>query len=212
MRLMDLCAVVVACGLSGCVMSDPPSRGQSGAQTLLIEDAGFAVKQVNVVVPKSLKVSEENTYLPSADIVWHGEPEGDRYAQIQRIVDQAMVQATQGMRTGKPVVLDVVVTRFHALTQKNRASIGGKHNLFYDVTVRDAATGAVLRPSARVNATVRGAGGAQAMAEEAVGRTQKVVITEALVASLQKELAAKGKSKGSLVSQANRQPALDLPN
>jgi hypothetical protein len=212
MTFMRICAIAIVFGLSACTMSEPPSRGQTDTQALLLGEAGFAVKQVNILVPRTLYVSEENTYLPKADIVWHGDPEGDRYAQVQRIFDRAMQQGTQSMRNGPPVVLDIVVTRFHALTNKTRASIGGKHDLFYELTMRDAKTGAILLPTRRVNATVRGAGGAQALAEEAIGRTQKVVITEALIASIQKELTVKGKSVGGLVSQSMRQPALDLPN
>ena len=121
-----------------------------------------------------------------------------------------MARATQGMTQGRPVVLDVLVTKFHALTQKTRDSIGGKHNLFYTLTVRDAATGQVLSTS-NVNATVRGAGGAAARAEEAVGRTQKVVIAEALITSLQKQMVPKSGGIMGLVTQSSRQPALDLP-
>lgn len=193
---LRLSLLLASVGLSGCIMSEPPSRGQS-PQSLLIETSqapSYAVKAVNVVVPRSLLVSEVNSYKPAADIVWHGDPDGDRYAQVQTIVGAAMSRATQGMTQGRAVVLDIMVTKFHALTQKTRGSIGGKHNLFYTLTVRDAATGQVL-DSANIDATVRGAGGATARAEEAVGRTQKVVITEALVASLQKRL---GQNAGGL--------------
>jgi hypothetical protein len=207
-----LTVLLAALSLSGCMMSDPPSRGKS-AQSLLMEApqaASYAVKAVNVVVPRSLLVSEANTYKPAADIVWHGDPDGDRYAQVKTIVEGAMARATQGMTQGRPVVLDVVVTKFHALTQKTRDSFGGKHNLFYTLRVRDAGTGQILSVS-NVNATVRGAGGATARAEEAVGRTQKVVITEALIASLQKQLSPKSGGLWGMVTQSTRKPALDLP-
>ncbi len=212
MFALRLTLFLAAISVSGCVMSEPPSRGQS-PQSLLLEGVQaptYAVKSVNVVVPRSLVVSEANTYKPAADIVWHGDPEGDRYAQVKTIVDAAMARATQGMTQGRPVDLDVVVTKFHALTQKTRDSIGGKHNLFYTLTVRDAVTDEVISTS-NVNSTVRGAGGATARAEEAAGRTQKVVITEALVASLQKQMVAKSGGIMGLVAQSTRQPALDLP-
>ena len=207
-----LSVLIAALGLSGCIMSEPPSRGQSPQSVLMetVQTQGYAVKSVNVAVPRSLVVSEANTYKPVADIVWHGDPDGDRYTQVKTIVDAAMKRATQGMTQGRPVILDVVVTKFHALTQKTRDSFGGKHNLFYTLSVRDAATGQVLN-TANVNATVRGAGGATARAEEAVGRTQKVVITEALVASLQKELTPQSGAVWNIVSQSMRQPKLDLP-
>lgn len=212
MFALRLTLLLAAIGLSGCVMSEPPSRGQS-PQSLLLEGVqapSYAVKSINVVVPRSLVVSEANTYKPAADIVWHGDPDGDRYAQVKTIVSAAMARATQGMTQGRAVDLDVVVTMFHALTQKTRDSFGGKHNLFYTLTIRDAATGEVISTS-NVNATVRAAGGATARAEEAVGRTQKVVITEALVASLQKHMVPKSGGLMGLVAQSTRQPALDLP-
>lgn len=196
MTVLRICALVftAAFGLSACTMMDPPSRGQSGSQALLAPDtsaAGYNVQKVNVFVPRSLVVSEENSYVPSADIVWHGDVDGDRRAQVAQIVQNAMTRGTAGAQQGRAVVLDVVVTRFHALTEKTRASIGGKHNLQYDLTIRDAATGDILVPARGVNASVRGSGGAQALAEDAAGRTQKVVITEALALSIQKQLTAK---------------------
>lgn len=212
MLVFRLSVLFAALSLSACIMSEPPSRGQS-PQSLLIEPAqapSYAVKAVYVAVPRSLLVSEANSYKPSADIVWHGDPDGDRYAQVKTIVDAAMLRATQGMTQGRAVVLDVLVTKFHALTQKTRDSIGGKHNLFYTLTVRDAITGQILSTS-NVNATVPAAGGAKARAEEAAGRTQKVVITQALAASLQKQLGAKSEGLWGMVTQSTRQPALDLP-
>lgn len=205
-------AISVIGSLSGCVISDPPSRGQS-PQSLLIESVqtpAYDVKAVYVSVPRSLIVSEADSYKPFADIVWHGEPEGDRYAQVKTIVEAAMARATQGMTLGRAVVLDVWVTKFHALTHKTRETIGGQHSLFYTLTMRDAIRGEVLLQS-NANATVPGAGGALARAEEAMGRTQKVVITEALIASLQRELGPKSAAPMGVVAQLVRQPALDLP-
>lgn len=212
MFVFRLSVLLAAISLSGCIMSEPPSRGQS-PQSLLMETAqtpAYAVKAVYVAVPSNLIVSEANSYKPAADIVWHGDPHGDRHAQVKTIVDAAMTRATQGMTQGRAVVLDVVVRKFHALTDKTRNSIGGKHELHYTLVVRDAVTGEILNKS-NINATVRAAGGATARAEEAIGRTQKVVVTEALMASLQKQMTAKQSGLGGLVTQSTRQPALDLP-
>lgn len=212
MFVFRLSVLLAAISLSGCLMSEPPSRGQS-PQSLLMETAqtpAYAVKAVYVAVPRNLLVSEANSYKPAADIVWHGDPDGDRHAQVKTIVDAAMARATQGMTQGRAVVLDVVVTKFHALTDKTRNSIGGKHELYYKLMVRDAVTGEILNKS-NINATVRAAGGATARAEEAIGRTQKVVVTEALMASLQKQMTVKQSGPAGLVTQSTRQPALDLP-
>lgn len=203
-------AAIAALGLSGCVMNDPPSRGGLGAQSLIPEmSAGLNVAQVNVIVPRSLVVSEHNGYKPTADIVWHGEAFGNRYEQVDRIVSQAMAQGAAAFRSGREVVADVQVTRFHALTPKTRASIGGKHELIYFLTLRDAVSGSIIVDTEKVNATVRGAGGAQALAEEAAGRSQAVVIREALAQSLQKELtrlSGGGRGAVSLASRGAQNP------
>ncbi len=192
---------LLAVGLSGCMMSQPPSRGVGGAQSLMPEAGqSYSVKQVNVLVPRNLVVSEENSYKPAADIVWHGESVGNRYAQVEKLMRDGIGAGARSFQSGRAVILDVQVQRFHALTQKTRDSIGGKHELIYALTVRDAASGEVLRLVPKVNATVRGAGGAAAQAEEAAGRTQAVVIREALANSIQKELSRAGGSGGLFAS------------
>jgi hypothetical protein len=202
---------------AGCTLTQPPTRGQAGVQALLPAQAqGYAVQRVNVLVPRSLTVSEANTIKPSADIVWHGEAAGDRHAQVERIVRDAITRGSSAYAKGTPVVLDVQVLRFHALTPRTRQSIGGKHELIYALNIRDAATGAVLAHVPRVNASVRGSGGAQAAAEEAVGRTEAVVIREALAASIVQTLEPQrsraggvaGGLLGGLVAQGRANPAL----
>jgi hypothetical protein len=194
---------LAALGLSGCMMSDPPSRGGLGAPSLAAQQiSGYNVTRVNVLVPRSLVVSEENTYKPAADIVWHGEAAGNRFAQVEKLMRDGITAGAGAFRAGRAVTVDVQVARFHALTQKTRDSFGGKHELIYALTLRDAATGEVLLLEPRVNATVRAAGGAAAQAEESVGRTQAVVIREALAASIQKELSRSTGGGGLLASVA----------
>ncbi len=52
--------------------------------------------------------------------------------------------------------------------------------LHFMLTVRDATTGAVVDGPRLVKADVKASGGAGAIAEERIGRTQRVVIVEAL--------------------------------
>ena len=211
MRSFHFAAIALAAfGLSGCMMSDPPSRGGLSAPSLMTQEAsGYNVTAVNVLVPRNLVVSEDNSFKPAADIVWHGEALGNRYAQVEKLMrDGINVGAgfyrAGSHRAGRPVVIDVQVVRFHALTQKTRASFGGKHELIYAFILRDAATGEVLRLVPRVNATVRAAGGAAAQAEDAVGRTQAVVIREAIAASIQKELGRGAGGVGGLLASVAR--------
>lgn len=148
----------------------------------------FDIQAVRVTVPRNLRVSEADVYYPIADIVWRGEPRGDRHAQVQAIFDEAMARGTRGLDSGPDAVVDITVQRFHALTEKTRYTFGGVHSLKYELTVRDARTGEVLDGPRRVNADVKASGGLRALAEEQAGRTQRVVIVEDLARSIRTEL------------------------
>ncbi len=116
----------------------------------------FSVSRVNVSVPETLVVSEENSIKPIADIVWHGEAAGDRYAQVKSMMSTAFGKATAGMRGTKRVVIDVEVTRFHAVTPKTRYNYGGEQEIEFVMTVRDANSGVVIQPARLIDATHKG--------------------------------------------------------
>lgn len=183
-----------ACGaVDGLVSRNiAPDAGLLGEQP--DADAQFAlspsydVVAVNVSVPKTLKVSEANGYKPRADIVWHGDPYGDRYSQIDTLVTAALTQGVAEMHGSRKVVLDVEMTRFHALTELTRYTFGGEHEVWMNITVRDAETGAVIEPARRIGFNARAAGGEEAVRNESHGITQKVVISNALIELIQHEL------------------------
>ena len=194
-----LAGLALAFGLSACVSSDPASRmavspandlsiGAKDQAAAQLRVPQFTVAEVRVTVPRALKVSEANLYYPIADIVWRGEAPGDRHQQVQAIFDEALATGTAGMQKGPAVIVEAVVTRFHSLTEKTRYTIGGTHSLRYDLTLRDAATGQIIDGPRRVVADVKGAGGQRAIEEEQAGRTQRVVIVEALAASIRREM------------------------
>ncbi|MGV8952875.1 MAG: DUF6778 family protein [Cypionkella sp.] len=149
----------------------------------------YDVQMINVIVPQSLRASEANTFRPNADIVWHGDALGDRHAQVKAIFETAMARGTASMHQGRKVVMTVEVTRFHCVTEKTRYTVGGVHDLRFILTLRDAETGEVLQGPRLVNADTHAAGGARAIAEDAAGRTQKVVVTERLAEVIARELA-----------------------
>jgi hypothetical protein len=171
-----------ALALSACVSAnDPASRNAnptSPALAAMSQSAGtpasrptvflaaqYDVEAVRVSVPRSLKVSEANTFKPRADIVWRGEAGGDRYQQVAAIFEEAMGAGTGAMQNGRKVTVDVEVTRFHALTEKTRYTIGGMHEMRFLMTVRDAETGVVLDGPREVVADTKASGGAAAIAE-----------------------------------------------
>lgn len=150
----------------------------------------YSVSAVNVAVPQNLRVSEANMFYPIADIVWRGEPIGDRHLQVKSIFEEAAAKATASMQTGPSVVVDITVERFHSVTEKTRYTLGGVHDMKFLISVRDAVSGMIIQEPREVRADVKAAGGAAAVAEEQAGRTQRVVIVERLVASLRQELSA----------------------
>ncbi len=201
MNIRMITPVFLALALSACAPQPETTRGSMsmpsqlptldassalGAETVM--QSQYDVQQVIVSVPRKLQVSEANTFLPAADIVWRGDVLGDRHQQVQAIVQDAMMRGTASMHRGPKVVVEVEITRFHALTEKTRFTVGGTHSMHFLLTVRDAETGAILAPTRLVNADVKASGGAKAMAEDAAGRTQKVVVTERLAQVIRREL------------------------
>ncbi|MEM7631902.1 MAG: DUF6778 family protein [Pseudomonadota bacterium] len=146
------------------------------------------VASITVEVPRDLTVSEANRYLPKGDIVWRGDPIGDRHAQVAAIFDTALTRGAQSVNGALPVALDVKVTRFHALTEKARYSVGGVHNITFDLTLRDPDTGVALAPTREVQADLDGFGGQRAINADAQGQTQKVRITDHLAEVIRQEL------------------------
>lgn len=176
-------SVTRSTALPGLIGGNP----EEGVASVLMAPA-YAVQAVSVSVPRRLKVSEANLYFPVADIVWRADPRGDRYAQVQAVFDAAMAMGTAAMTAGPAVTLDIEVTRFHALTEKARYTIGGSYSMRFLLTVRDAATGAIIDGPRPVNADTHAAGGDLALAEEAQGLTQKVVVTQRLAEVIAAEL------------------------
>lgn len=151
--------------------------------------APVKVTSLKVRVPRTLEVSEANRFYPGGDIVWREDPPGDRHAQVQAIVEAAMLK---GVRTaageGRPVVLDIEVTRFHALTEKTRKTVGGVHALRFIMQYRDPETDAALSAPTRVKADFKGFGGKAAIEAETAGQTQKVRITDHLAGVIRQQL------------------------
>lgn len=212
--------LAMAMALSACVSSEPASRsvsndpltlasrGAEGAATgaARVVAPRFTITDVQIAVPRSLQVSEANGYYPLADIVWRGDPLGDRHQQVAALFQAAADRATATMAGPRQAVLALEIVRFHGVTEKTRYTVGGTHNMVFNLTVRDAATGAVIDGPRRVEANARAAGGQAAIAEEQAGRTQKVVVVEKLVETLRRELSGPV-TDPSLVARATQNPA-----
>jgi hypothetical protein len=165
----------------------------------------WRLAEVRVNVPRSLKVSEAKSLLPNADIVWREDPLGDRYAQVGKIIETAVVRGAQGLRGGTPVIIDVTVTRFHALTFEAELSNSdwGVHNIDFTAQVLDARSGAVLLAPTKIRAELPAYSGARMREARAKGVTQKSMITNHVAATVAGWLGLGPDNRGEFSRQGN---------
>lgn len=136
------------------------------------------VTDVRVVVPASLTTTEANTFTPNADVVWHGDPPGNRKAQVQAIMTEAARRAVKPLRGGKRAVLNVTLAEFHAVTPKAVSSApAAVHNIAFVAQMFDSA-GNALTPATQIRADLPAYVGSQAYYAAANGPTQKTRITQ----------------------------------
>ena len=195
-----LSSSIVLAVLAGCAnMTDTATGSSSGSgdaataersgarQGPVFKTSQYDVTDITVTVPRTLVVSEANVFHPDADIVWRGEPVGDRYAQVEAIMAEAMAAGTSMMTSGPRVTVEVTLLRFHCVTEKTRYSVGGVHSMVFELTVRDAG-GAIIDGPRLVTAEAEASGGAEAIAEDAAGMTQRVVVIQRLARAIRSEL------------------------
>ena len=165
----------------------------------------WRLSEVRVSVPKSLVVSEAKSLLPTADIVWREDPLGDRYAQVGKIIETAVLRGAQGLRGSRPVIIDITVTRFHALTYEAELSNSdwGVHNVDFTAQVLDARTGAVLVAATNIRAETPAWSGAQMRAARQKGITQKSMITNHVAATVAGWLGLGPDNRGEFSRQGN---------
>lgn len=150
--------------------------------------SGSPVQGIRVHVPRSLEVSEANRFLPSGDIVWRGDPMGDRHAQVQAIFEAAMAEGVK--RLSGPIQADLVVevVRFHSLTEKARYFTGGVHAIEFKWALKDPETGAYLTQPRLVSADLQALGGRRAIQADQAGQTMRVRITDHLADVIVQEM------------------------
>lgn len=186
----------LALSTAACTMTDgaiaTTTRAAPQAAGVLVGATApsYSVQKLNVNVPRSLIVSESNSFVPSGDIVWRGDPYGDRYQQIEAILREGMGRGIKQMRGQQDVIVDIELTRFHSLTERTRYSVGGNHAIHFLMTVRDAKTGAVVQGPRLIKADLKGFGGEAAIQAERAGQTQKVRITDHLSRVIVQQLSA----------------------
>lgn len=152
------------------------------------EPRDYRVDAFDVLVPETLVVSEANLYYPIADIVWRGDPFGDRYEQIEAIMDTAGERAVAELDGETPVRVTLQVTRFHSVTEKARVQVGGVHSMRFYLTVYRVGSREPIEGPRLVIADLPALGGEAALRAEREGQTMKVRILEHLKLVLLDEL------------------------
>ncbi|MDJ0631188.1 MAG: hypothetical protein QNJ44_23230 [Rhodobacter sp.] len=194
-------AFAAAAGLGACASVDavspiePASRNIAPATTLNApveapaqSVASYKVVGVTVNVPETLRVNEANRYYPGGDIVWREDPIGNRHEQVRVIIQTALEKGAARVDGDQDVIAEVSVSRFHALTEKARYTVGGVHAIQFSLRLVDAETGAVVRGPKFIKADFEALGGQAAVRAEARGVTQKVRITDHLAYVIEQEL------------------------
>lgn len=220
MKIAKACVLVATlAGLAGCGVGDLVGRASEGGSTLTgivsgrlgtsgeMVAAHYAVDRFEISVPRGLTVSEANVFVPRSDIVWHGDPLGDRREQVRDILTDAAGVAGQSLGAGQHVVVQVELVRFHALTPKARYTVGGNYATRFVLTVRDSASGEIVDGPRLVVADLKASGGQRALEEEAQGLTQRVVITAHLADVLRQELSQRLVTAEPGVARARFEPA-----
>lgn len=183
-------ALVLGLSVSACATVETATRN-APLETPKVQPVqpSLQVQAIRVNVPQSLRVSEANRYYPGGDIVWREDPLGDRHEQVRAIFETAMKQGVAEMGEGVvPVYLDIEVTRFHALTEKARYTIGGVHALQFKYVLRNPETGEAYGEPKFIKADFKAFGGARAINAERNGITQKYRITNHLADVIKAEL------------------------
>ncbi len=139
----------------------------------------WKLADVNVTVPTSLSVSNDNTYAPNADIVWHGEPFGNRRAQVAAIVDEGIRRGAAGLPGSRDVTIVARVGHFHAVTPVAVARApGAVHNIAYRTQVFDARTAEPLTEAQTIQADLEAFVGDAAIVAQIQGQSQRVRIVD----------------------------------
>jgi len=183
-------ALVLGLGLSACANVETASRNAPlDSEVMQPVPVSLDIQDIRVTVPETLRVSEANSYYPGGDIVWREDPPGDRHAQVRAIFETALQEGVAQLPRGAvPAVLDVTVTRFHALSEKARYTIGGVHAVQFEYVLRHPATGEAYGAPKFVKADFKAFGGQKAINAEREGITQKLRISEQIANVIRAEL------------------------
>jgi hypothetical protein len=179
-----LLALGLALSLAGCAGS---SWETAYEQVDPAQSANWRVAAVDVSAPATLTTSDVDGYTPDFDIVWHGEPAGDRHAQAAAIVKEGIERGARSALHGRQGVrISATITQFHAITPTvRRMHTVGVHNIQYTIQVFDARSGAALTEPQNILAEFPAKVGKAGDDADAQGNTQRVQIVNHIAAVTQ---------------------------
>lgn len=135
----------------------------------------WRLRNVEVTVPNTLSVNHNNnSFAPRADIVWHGEPYGDRRVQVRQILVDGLRKGGEGLPGSRGITLSARLDHFHAVTPLSVAKApGAVHNISYELQVFDAATAIPLTEPQMIQADLEAYVGDAAIVAEIRGHGQR---------------------------------------
>lgn len=194
MKMLKIVTVMVlGLGVAGCASVDTVTRNAPietpslNARSIAVA-RDYAVEEVTFTASSKLRVSESNSYYPNADVVWRGDPIGNRVEQVAAMFRAAADRNIPELNGNVPVVVDFELVRFHGVTERTRFSVGGVYNIEFMMSVRNAITGDVIEAPRRIEADLSAPGGIAALMLEQKGQTEKVRVTDFLTQVLRDEL------------------------
>lgn len=195
MSLTKLAALVgLVLTASACARFDPVTRNlplsalHPNAANVQVLPRDYHLVDLQVDVPAELRVSEGNGYYPLTDIVWRGDPVGNRHIQIAAMFETAGDRVATKLSSGRPVLAAVEVERFHGVTERTRFTVGGVYHIVFNFGIFDAETGEEIEPVRRVAQSLSAPGGVAAIMADHRGQTEKVRVTDFLTVVLMDEL------------------------
>ena len=192
-----LLIVASALAVGACVaprVADTDFRaGVSQSQSVV---SSWALGDVDVKVSDKLTVtrSPSRRYPPVTELVWYGDPPGDRKAQVEALMaDAVRAGAVDALVGSQPVTIALNITEFHAMTPRARATELqlGVHEIMFDISVIDG-SGNVVASETGVRSDLEAFSGASALQAEQIGQGQKIRIQTRVAQVIRAWLVATG--------------------
>lgn len=186
--LFVLGSIVTACDMPETATRSAPLATAPLEIAETVELRSYNLQDISFSAPSDLLVSEGNGYYPTADVVWRGDPLGDRIAQVSSMFDTALRRNDTRLIGEVPIDVEIELARFHGVTERTRFSVGGNYDMHFFMTIRHSETGEVLEEKRYLEFDLAAPGGAAALILEQRGQTEKVRVTDFLTHTFGEEL------------------------